>query len=105
MNKAYFHDDTTILMLQLSAVVKLLPLIFRNYFIQGQFPRNWKKSNIVSVHKMGSKQLIQNYWKPHCCQSVVRYLKHSFSTYCTNVLKKIIYLARISPEAATRGVL
>ena len=27
----------------------------------GSFPNNWKKSNVVTVHKKGDKQLLQNY--------------------------------------------
>ena len=27
----------------------------------GSFPNNWKKSNVVPIHKKGDKQLLQNY--------------------------------------------
>ena len=44
-----------------SSIVKPLSIIFCNSLNSGIFPDNWKKSNIVPVHKKGNKQLIQNY--------------------------------------------
>ena len=36
-------------------------MIFRNYLNSGIFPDNWKRSNIIPVHKTGNKKLIQSY--------------------------------------------
>ena len=36
-------------------------MIFKNCLQTGTFPNNWKKSNVISVHKKGDKQLLQNY--------------------------------------------
>ena len=36
-------------------------MIFKNCLQTGTFPNNWKKSNVVPVHKKGDKQLLQNY--------------------------------------------
>ena len=34
---------------------------FHKSLQSGTFPNNWKKSNIVPIHKKGDKQLLQNY--------------------------------------------
>ena len=44
-----------------SNIVKPLSIIFCNSLNSGIFPDNWKRSNIVPVHKKGNEQLIQNY--------------------------------------------
>ena len=44
-----------------SSVVKPLSTIFKNCLQSGSFPNNWKKSNVVPIHKKGDKQLLQNY--------------------------------------------
>ena len=36
-------------------------IIFKNCLQTGTFPNNWKKSNVVSIHKKGDKQSLQNY--------------------------------------------
>ena len=36
-------------------------MIFKNCLQTGTFPNNWKKSNVIPVHKKGDKQLLQNY--------------------------------------------
>ena len=38
-----------------------LKLIFRSILEEGVFPDNWKKSNVVPIHKKDSKNLIKNY--------------------------------------------
>ena len=27
-----------------------------------KFPSEWKKANVVPIHKKGSKQILKNYW-------------------------------------------
>ena len=43
------------------SVLKPLSIIFKNCLESGSFPNNWKKSNVVRIHKIGDKQLLQNY--------------------------------------------
>ena len=38
-----------------------LQIIFKSMINEGVFPKDWKKSNIVPVHKKESKNLITNY--------------------------------------------
>ena len=39
-----------------------LKLIFKSVINEGVFPEDWKKRNIVPIHKKESKNLIKNYW-------------------------------------------
>ena len=36
-------------------------LIFKEALSTGLFPSNWKKGNIVTIHKKGDKQILKNY--------------------------------------------
>ena len=62
INKARGHDNISTCMIKIcdSSIVKTLSIIYRNSLNSGIFPNNWKRSNIVPVHKKGNKQLIQN---------------------------------------------
>ena len=62
-NRAHGHDDISIRMLQLSnkSILKPLKLLFENCLRTGIFPEQWKKANIVPIHKKGDKQLLENY--------------------------------------------
>ena len=62
-NKAHGHDGISILMLKLygSSISKSLFLLFKHNLENESFPNEWKKANIVPIHKKGDKQLIQNY--------------------------------------------
>ena len=62
-NKAHGHDDISIRMLKLSqkSILKPLKLIFENCLRTRLFPDQWKKANVVPIHKKGDKQLIENY--------------------------------------------
>ena len=50
-------------MLKLShkSILKPLKLLFENCLRTGIFPDQWKKANIVPIHKKGDKQLLKNY--------------------------------------------
>ena len=43
------------------SLVKRLFNIFQFLLETGNFPSNWKRSNVVPVHKKGDKNLINNY--------------------------------------------
>ena len=62
-NKAHGHDIISILMLKLcgKSTYEPLDLIFQSYMKQGKFPTEWKKANVVPVHKKGGKQIMKNY--------------------------------------------
>ena len=80
-NKAHGYDDISIRLLEIcdSSFVKPLSIIFKNCLQTGIFPNNWKKSNVVPIHKKGDKQLLQNY-RPV-----------SLLPICSNIFEKIIF--------------
>ena len=62
-NKAHGHDMISIRMLKIcdNSTYKPLQLIFRSCIENGKFPSEWKKANVVPVHKKGNKQILENY--------------------------------------------
>ena len=42
---------------------KTLQTIFKSYLESGIFPLEWKKVNVVPVHKKSDKQSIANYYR------------------------------------------
>ena len=79
--KAHGFDLISILMLKICAdsILKPLELIFKSYVESGKFPIEWKKANVVPVHKKNNKQLIENY-RPM-----------SLLPVCGKILEGIIY--------------
>ena len=57
-NKAHGRDMISIRMLKIS---KPLEIIFKPWIEKGQFANEWKKANVVPVHKKGDKQVLRNY--------------------------------------------
>ena len=43
------------------SICKSLDLIFQPCIKQGKFPAEWKKTNVVPVHKKRDKQILKNY--------------------------------------------
>ena len=97
-----------------SVIVKPLSMIFRNCLSTGVFPNDWKKSNVVPIHKKGDKQEIRNYRPisllPICGKNFERIVYNSlyrfaenndllctnqsgfrFSDSCVNQLLSIVY--------------
>ena len=62
-NKAHGHDVISIRMLKIcgNSIYKPFQLIFRSCIENGKFPYEWKKADVVSVHKKGNKQAMENY--------------------------------------------
>ena len=44
-----------------SSIYKPLEMIFKQCIETGFFPSEWKKANIVPIHKKGDKQTLENY--------------------------------------------
>ena len=66
MNEAYGYDSISTRMIKIcdSSILKPLSIIFRNSLNSGIFPNNWKRSNIVPVHKK-RKQAINTKLSPY----------------------------------------
>ena len=62
-NKAHGHDILSIRMLKLcsKSVCKSLDIIFPSCIKHREFPTEWKKGNVVHVHKKRDKQILKNY--------------------------------------------
>ena len=62
-NKALRSDGISVRMLRLSAtsISKPRHILFNNSVINECFPNEWKKANIVPVHKKDDKQIIKIY--------------------------------------------
>ena len=43
------------------SICKPLNISFKNCLRTGKFPLEWKKANIVPIHKKGDKQTVKNY--------------------------------------------
>ena len=80
-NKADGHDMIGIHMLKLcgNTVYKPHQLIFRSCIENGKFPSEWKKANVVPVHKKGNKQTLENY------------LPLSLLPICGKIFERLIY--------------
>ena len=52
-NKALRHDMISIRMLKIcgNSIWKPLEIIFKNCLKEGTFPNEWKKNNVVAIHK------------------------------------------------------
>ena len=62
-NKAHGHDKISIRIIKIcgKSICKLLQLIFSQCIDTVSFPLEWKKANVVPVHKKGDKQCLKNY--------------------------------------------
>ena len=57
------HDDISVRMLKISdnAIVEPLRMLFVNSVNQAVFPSQWKKANVIPVHKKNEKYIVDNY--------------------------------------------
>ena len=62
-SKTHGHDQISIRMVQIcdKAICKPLHLIFSSCIESGIFPTEWKKANVVPIHKRDDKQNVKNY--------------------------------------------
>ena len=62
-NKVHGHDNISIRMLKIcgSSIYKPLEMIFKQCIETGVFPSEWKKANIVPIHKKGDKKTLESY--------------------------------------------
>ena len=62
-NKAQGHDKMSIRMIKIcsTSICKPLRLIFNHCIDSGIYPCEWKKANVVPIHKKCDKQTLKNY--------------------------------------------
>ena len=62
-NKAHGHDMNSIRMINIcdTSICRPLKLIFQSCLESGKFSTEWKKTNVVPVHKKGDKKILKNY--------------------------------------------
>ena len=63
-NKAHGYDEISIRMLKIcgDSICRPLNIIFKTCLRTGIFPLEWKKANVVPIHKKGDKQTVINYF-------------------------------------------
>ena len=62
-----------------NSICKPLSIIFKDCLNESKFPHEWKKANVVPVHKKGNKQSLENY-RPI-----------SLHRICSNIFESLIY--------------
>ena len=74
-NKAYGDDRISIRMLKLcdKSICKLLGIVFKSCLTQGIFPSEWKKANVVPIHKKPSSSVLQTTDMSLFSQSVAKF--------------------------------
>ena len=88
-NKAHGHDMLSIRMVKLcgNSICKPLSIIFKDCLNDGKFPHEWKKANVVPVHKKGNKQSLENYRPisllPICSKFFERLIYNEMFTFFT----------------------
>ena len=80
-NKTHDHDKISIRMLKIcgNSLFRPLELIFNDCLANGIFPSDWKKVNIVPVHKKNDKKRLNNY-RPISLLSI-----------CSKMLERLIF--------------
>ena len=80
-NKAHGNDGISIRMLKICgpSVMKPLSLLFNTCQRDGVFPNDWKKANVIPVHKKGNEQLVSNYYPL------------SLLLICSKIFEKLIF--------------
>ena len=80
-----------------SSIYKPLELILKQCIETGVFPSEWKKDNIVRIHKKGDKQTLKIIVQCLCYLFVEKFLKDYSLTKCLNSLLKKNLFYQISP--------
>ena len=62
-NKAHDPDKVSIRMIKIcgKSLSRPLEMVFKSCVIKGEYPSEWKKANVVLVHKKSDKQSLKNY--------------------------------------------
>ena len=85
-NKAYVHDEIAIFMIKrcVSSISKQLEILFRNCSENECFPKEWKKSIIVPVHKKMINSRSKIIGQYHYYLFVLKFLKRWYLIHFLN---------------------
>ena len=92
--KAHGWDGISTKMIKIcgESIITPLMIIFNNSLLTGTFPENWKRGNIVPVHKKESKNLAKNYRPISLLPICGKIFENLFTILCLNILKLTIFL-------------
>ena len=92
-DKAHGWDDMSVSIVKIcdSSIVQPLCSSYETCMHTGVFPDNWKKTNVLPIHRKESMQLKKKTTtdRYHYCLSVVRSLGKLFLTPCIDILLTI----------------
>ena len=78
------------------SIIKPLLIIYKKCLEKGCFSSEWKKANVVPVHKKNGKQLLKNYRPVSLLPICSKFWRGYSVTECLNFLSKIIWSLLIS---------
>ena len=86
-NKAHGDDMVNIRMLKLchKSFCKPLNIIFKFCLTQGIFGLEWKKANVVTIHRKRTSDVLKITNRSLFCQSVAKYLNVLFTARCSHI--------------------
>ena len=76
-----------------NSICKPLSIIFNDCLNEDKFPHEWKKTNVVPLHKKGNKQSLKNY-RPLSLLPICR----KFITKCLPFLLRTIWSLQINQD-------
>ena len=90
-NKAHGWDDMSVSMVKIcdSSIVRPLCLIYETSMHTSLFPDNWKKANVLLIHKNKSRQLEKNYRPISLLPVCGKIFEKVFLTPCIDILLTI----------------
>ena len=91
-NKTHGHDMLRIRMIKLcgNSICKPLSIIFKDCLSEGKFPHEWKKANVVPVHKKETNRVWKTVGQSLYSLFAAKYLSVSFITKCLPCLLRTI---------------
>ena len=90
VSKGHGHDGISVKMIKNCAdsIAYPLTLVFQDSLVAGIFANDWKKCNIVPVHKKSDKQIFSNYRPFLFYRNAVKFLKTLFLVNCLPFLRR-----------------
>ena len=71
------------------SIYKPLKLIFQSCLESGNFPSEWKKANVVPVHKQGDEKILKSYRPISLLPIIGKILRNYYMMECLSFLQKI----------------